>query len=220
MSWSTKKSKREAEKADPPEDYNAFVVPNYQRGAPYVQANPVYTEHPSITRKKSKHEYESVTEQQHESGKAQYPEAGRPPGWYRFYRSDSWQRSQREEHVLNADEGPIIHQWDKRAGSQNPYYVPNIVERPQRSPHEYSFVRLFDRMLGARNLSGEHYSQATLGMSSAPLKGMTPPMHRRSTHRLDPSQIDVTDTTGEYVPGLTFSSPGSAPGPSRAYRLS
>lgn len=212
--------KQKEETAAPEPNPNAFIVPDYQRGAPYVQANYVFADNEDITRRYSKHEFETVTEQHRESGYTTYPEAGKPPQTWHGYEDESWQRSQRLEHA-RGEEGFPIHQWDNRVGARNPYYAPNIVHRPQRSPHEYSFMRPYDtEILGARNLNGEHYSLATLGQSSEPLKGMVAPMHRRSTHRLDPSQLDVTSiATDDDMPGLTFTSPESPEFTSRSYRL-
>lgn len=220
--WSFKKTKAEtvAEQAAPTADPGSrFVVPDYTHGAPYVQANPVYAPNPGVNT--GHHSWQSVTEQQAKSGFATYPQAGKPPTEWKGYYGESWWRSEREEHARGEEGFPNPQEYRRMA--LNPYFNRNVVNRPQRTPHEYSFLRRFDQgILGARLLNGNHFSQATIGQSSDPLKGMTPPMRRRSTYRLEPSQFDVatiSDNSGTVPVNMTFTSP-DAGFADRSYRLS
>lgn len=221
--WSFKSKKAEtlAEQAAPTADPGSrFVVPNYTHGSPYVQSNPVYAENPDSNT--GHHDYQTVTKQQDDSGLATYPPAGKPPSAWKGYYGESWWRSEREEHVINARQGLPEPQSYQR-WVPNPYRLgPNRVNRPQRTPHEYSFLRKFDQeILGARELNGNHFSQATMGQSSEPLKGMSINYRRRSTYRLEPTQFDVATIDGNSgsVPvNMTFTSP-DATFPDRSYRL-
>jgi hypothetical protein len=219
-SFKTKKQETIAEEAAPTADPGSrFVVPNYTRGSPYVQSNPVYADNPGINT--GEHAYVPVTRQQAESGMATYPEAGKPPSAWKGYYGESWWRSEREEHARGEEGFPNPQEYLRMA--PNPYFNRNVVNRPQRTPHEYSFLRRFDQdTLGKRELNGNHFSQATIGQSSEPLKGMVAPMRRRSTYRLEPTQFDVAtidDNSGTVPVNMTFTSPdvGFA---DRSYRLS
>lgn len=244
LTWSSRrKQEREAEQAAPTNNpYDRFVVPSYERGAPYTAGGVAgYADEPveSFTsgrgRRSGTEQQQTVsyaTKQPYRSASAQqaqyrrrggtYPPAGHPPQEWGGYYDESWQRSQRQEHVINADEGFSLFAQLRQWWKLNPYYTPNVVGRPQRAPHEYSFVRPFDRyVLGERNLSGEHSSNATISFSSQPLKGMTPPLRRRSTYRIDPVQytaatVDENDPTPAM--SATFTSPDVG-FRTRSYRL-
>jgi hypothetical protein len=226
LTWSSRKKKQvAADRAAPVENPGgAFTVPNYDVGGPYVVAAPNYTSNPGVTDPHTPHDWQSVGEQfsQFRRYGGTYPEAGEPPEEWSGYYHESWQRSEKQENVINAAEGfpnpQRFLQW-----ALNPYWYRNDVNRPQRTPHEYSFVRAFDKgVLGKRQLTGDHGSEATIGMSSAPLKGMSVPSRRRSTYRIDPIQYSVAtvDDSIENPPfSTTFTSPEADFG-SRSYRLS
>ena len=220
--WETKRQRRErnARKAVPKEDKLAFTVPDYTHGSPYVQANPVYADNPTI--KHNHFPYLNTSQQQARFDRQTYPKAGYPPQEWSGYTTESYIRSERDEHVLNAREGPPEHQFYTR-WVPNPYRRgPSPVDRIQRTPREYLFLRPFDKgVLGARLLNGSHASLATTGQSSAPLKGMVAPMRRRSTYRIEPLQYDATtigQNSGSVPASSAFTSPPAA-FPSRSYRL-
>lgn len=222
--WETRRQRqrRNARKAvGPPDvDVRAFVVPNYTRGAPYVDSIPDYADSPEI--RHNHFPYRTTTQIQASYDKQTYPTAGRPPQEWKGYKTESWTRSEQQEHVLNGREGKLLVDQRRYQSAENPYYKLNKVDRPQRQVHEYSFLRPYDKgVLGMRLLNGMHLSQAQIGQGSAPLRGMQAPMRRRSTYRLEPLQYSVAtvdNQSGSVPVNMTFTSPGAVY-PSRAYRL-
>ncbi|MGH3570867.1 MAG: hypothetical protein ACRDUW_03410 [Pseudonocardiaceae bacterium] len=218
--WSFKSAKQKAQDAPPKPDPSPFVVPDYTHGSPYVQSNPVYADSPQINT--GHHNYEPVTQQQTMPRIKTYPDADKPADKWRGYYTESWQRSEKEEHARGEEGFPNPQEYHRMA--LNPYFKRNVVNRPQRTPHEYSFLRRFDQqILGARNLNGNHFSQAQIGQSVDPLKGMSVNVRRRSTYRLEPTQFDVA-TIGNNIDAngipinMTFTSPDVG-FPDRSYRL-
>lgn len=211
----TPPDKREQVATAPPNDVSPFTVPNYRRGGPYSQeAVPTYTD--AMQRQAGEHGYETITEQHRRFPWSTYPPAGYPPSEWTGYEQDNWQRSQEDENVVNAEEGPQfgvkIPKQVRMHPALNPYWLPNIVKRPQRSPAEWSFLRPFDRYtLGKRALNGSHYSQAQTATDNnrLALQGMVPPLRRRSTYRLEPVQLG--ENTYSALANSTEGSPGPGP---------
>lgn len=216
--WSRmSKTRREkqAMHAAPPPNPSAFTVPGPRgRTGPYVAANFTYADNPQSPNYDEatggREEWRTRTDITGHIGEAMpsgtYPAAGHPPEDWNGYYTEDWQSSQRNEIVVNADEGlPLIG--ERYHPALNPYWykIPN--SRVQRTPHEYDFTRPFDQQnkLGRRNLTGVHYSAANIGMTANPsesLKGMTSQKRRRTTHRIEPI---------EYGENMTMSSSGSGP---------
>lgn len=235
LTWSFRKQKGDPHAAPTDNPNNKFVVPNYTRGSPYVSATHTYTDKPvrlftsgsgteqqQRTARDTRQPYRTVTQQQRQfrDKNGMYPEPGKPPQEWSAYYDEPWQRSQRQEHARGEEGFPNPQTFLRWA--PNPYHNRNTVNRPQLTPHEYSFLRPFDReILGERQLNGSHSSQATTSLSSAPLKGMQAPMHRRSTYRLDPVQYTAA-TIDENQPApamsVTFTSPTTGY-PPRSFRL-
>ncbi len=218
---------KKAAQASPEPNPYAFVVPSYLRGGPYsAQAVPTYADNPS--RSGVKDRYDTVTEQMQELPQGFRPPSNEPPQEWSRYNSDNIVRSKRDEHVINADEGrnSWIYQRQWRP-VLNPYWMPNQVNRIQRSPHEYSMLRSPDHnYLGRRDLTGEHYSaaQTVTDQQALALKGMVPGRHRRSTVRVEPIAYgEMTSTVARrsgYSPNqATVVSPDANYG-SRSFRLS
>lgn len=206
--------KKEEVKTAGPIDVSPYTVPNYRRGAPYSdQAVPVYADEPRRFRM-GVHQYDTITEQQSEMPFGTYPAAGHPPSEWIGYKQEPYRRSLRFEIVQNAEEGTEFGaegtpKQRRMRWAMNPYWQPNIVNRPQRPPHEWSFLRPFDRYtLGLRRLNGSHYSQAQTATDNnrVALQGMVPPLRRRSTFRSEPVQHG--DNTYSAVASST-----SLPGP-------
>lgn len=63
--------------------------------------------------------------------------------------------------------------------------------RLHRTPQEDSFVRQFDRFMGARRLSGAHFSMADHRRMNPNVFGMQPSRTNRNTYRLAPAPQDV-----------------------------
>ncbi len=222
--WSRmSKTRREkaATHAAPPPNPSAFTVPSPRgRTGPYVAANFTYSENPAYpnydeaTGGRVEWRTEVVDGQPYPSGT--YPPAGYAPEEWNGYYRENWQDSQRNEHLVNGEEGqPLIGQ--RYHPALNPYWyrIPN--SRPQRTPHEYDFRRPFDQQnkLGKRNLTGEHYSAANIGMTANPsesLKGMSAQKRRRTTHRFEPTEFgenvvmssSSSGSPGTYYPGDQF----------------
>lgn len=215
----TPEPKRNSKDAVPQQNTLAYTVPNYRRGSPYSkEAVPTYSDSPTYGAQ-GKHPYDTPTAQQGGLPFSTYPPSLSPPSEWIGYEQDNWQRSQKQEHVLFADEGaqfghgiPAQGRWRP---ALNPYWQPNIVLRPQRQPHDYSFLRPFDRFtLGKRNLTGIHYSAAQSASDNhrTALRGMVPPSHRRSTFRLEPVQygensMSASASSGEFSRTSTVTSP-------------
>ena len=184
-----KQDGKKAQQASPPPNPYAFVVPSYLRGGPYsAQAVPTYADNPARTGVKDR--YETVTEQSRELPQGFRPPSTEPPQEWSRYNSDNIVRSKEQVHVINADEGRndwlYQRQWRPVL---NPYWMPNQVNRIQRSPHAYSFLRAPDHnYLGQRTLTGEHYSaaQTVTDQQALSLKGMVPSRSRTTTVRVEP----------------------------------
>lgn len=186
--------RKKQEKAVPPSNTSAYTVPNYRRGSPYSkEAVPTYTDR--ISYQAGEHPYDTITAQQAALPFGTRPPADKPASEWSGYEEDNYTRSIKFEHVLNGDEGPEfgagIPKQRRSHMAPNPYNRVNIVNRPQRTPAEWSFVRPFDRyVLGRRTLNGSHYSEAQTATDNnrTALQGMVPPLRRRSTFRLEPVQ--------------------------------
>jgi hypothetical protein len=240
MAWSFKRnagnSRREQSLSDrhnaPPQaNPYAFVNPNYRRGGPWSeQPLPTYADtigsHPN-----SDHPYDTITAQQKVLPYGTYPPAGSPPDKWNGYKLDNFTRSIDQEHVLNADEGrhfgSEIPAQQRKRPALNPYWYRNVPDRPQRAPDGYQFLRKFDQgVLGRRNLTGNHFSQAqtVTDNNRLALQGMIAPLRRRSTYRLEPiaygeDTVTVADATGFVpAPGVVDSPITPSFGP-RSFRL-
>jgi len=235
MAWSwrsltgrqDKADDRAASEASPPANVYPFVVPNYRRGGPYSQeAVPTFADSPARTGVKDR--YDTPTEQHRELPQGWGPPSTRPPGQWIGYNQDNIRRSKRDEHVLNADEGPTKwhHPWSWHPHN-NPYWAPRPnIGRIQRPPHQYSFLRDPGKnYLGRRDLTGNHYSQAqtVTDQQAVALKGMQPGRHRRSTFRLEPIAFgELTTSISErsgFSPQQATVESASAGYPSRSFRL-
>lgn len=215
-------------------DNNPYVQPHPRgRVAPYVPANFDYAEGP---------EYNFGTVGNYDvaiNGRTEwvndvdpsypdevlppgtYPAAGYDPDEWHGYRMEDWKSSQRNEHVINADEGLPMFGQKRYHPALNPYWnkIPNT--RPQRQPHEYDFRRKYDQW-SKRNLSGEVYAAGNIGLTSNPsqsLKGMAPQRHRKSTRRVEPIEAGEniystgpmpTSGTAVFASGMGALGPGYA----------
>jgi len=234
---------RKAQEALPEYGTVEYTEPNYRRGAPYSQeAIPTYAD--SMSRIRGPRPYDLITDQQASLPFGTYPPAGVPPTKWLGYEQDNWQTSQQQEHVLQGDEGSPFGGPERTVGrgtdniviatapgqrrmhpALNPYWYKNVVRRPQRAPDGYSFVRKFDQgVLGARRLNGNHFSQAQTVSDNnrLALAGQVAPLRRRSTFRLEPTQvasntIQGTETSGDFQDPTTYMSPWA--GSSRSFRL-
>ena len=236
-SWARLRGRKEKEdpqaqrEASPPPNAYPFVVPSYRRGGPYSdEAVPTYSDNPYRTGVKDR--YDTPMEQHRELPQGDRPPSNEPPGRWVKYHQDQIQRSKRDEHVLNADEGPVpwINQY-RAPERPNPYErefnMGRNVGRIQRPPHEYSFLRSPDHnYLGRRDLTGEHYSaaQTVTDQQAVALKGMVPGRHRSSTFRLEPIAFgELTTSISEksgFAPQQATEVSANAPGYSRSFRLS
>lgn len=212
--------------AAPPPDPDPYEVPNPEEGSPYIPANYDYSpgimspNYISPSRQEARwrdHGYEATGSR---------PSAEKPAADWRGYKQDNWQRSQRDEHVLNGREGdPLVGQ-SRHHSALNPYWYRIPDERIQRAPDHFSFIRPFDQgVLGERQLNGMHYSEATIGLTKNPsdsLKGMTPAFRRISTFRLEPTEWGentVSQAARTGPPGAVFTSPSYSFGGGNGYRL-
>ena len=252
MAWSWRRNQgdaraddaRKADQALPEYGTAEYTEPNYRRGAPYSQeAVPTYAD--SMRRIRGQRPYDDITDQQESLPFGTYPPSGKPPSTWIGYEQDNWRRSERDEHVLNGDEGrrfgslqstigphgtdqviqePIPGQ-HRQHWALNPYWYKNIVNRPQRTPSEWTFIRKFDQgVLGARRLNGNHFSQAQTVSDNnrLALAGQVSPLRRRSTFRLEPTQyasntVQGTEESGEFTDPTTYMSPWA--GAARSFRL-
>lgn len=236
---------RKADEALPDYGTAEYTEPNYRRGGPYSQeAVPTYAD--SMRRIRGQRPYDEITDVQASLPFGTYPPAGKPPDQWSGYKTWPWQRSQRDEHVLQSDEGSPFGGPERTVGSDgtdditiaqapeqhrahwalNPYWYKNVVRRPQRAPDGYSFVRRFDQqILGARRLNGNHFSQGQTVSDNnrLALAGQVSPLRRRSTFRLEPTQyasntVQGTEDSGSFQDPTTYMSPWA--GSSRSFRLS
>lgn len=214
MSWSWSsarvKAKQRAQVAVPPPDPAPFTVPDPGKPIPYVAANPDYANNAFSPN------YRAITTQQKIKDGSFYPKAGKPPEDFGGYeRWGDYERSLEYEHQINGREGlPLIGSTRYRA-ADNPYskVIPNT--RVQRQPHEYDFERPFDQQnpLGARNLNGNHFSEANIGLTNNPstsLKGMSPARRKIPTFRLDPTEYGentVATAARQGPPSAVYTSP-------------
>jgi len=63
--------------------------------------------------------------------------------------------------------------------------------RVNRTANEYSFLRQFDRLMGARRFDGAHMSMADHRRIEQPVYGMKTTTSTRNSYRLAPSPMDV-----------------------------
>lgn len=221
--------KKNQKAVGPPPDPTPYAVANPEDGAPYIPANYDYS--PGVLAR-GKHRFQTISEQQKDwrqkgkdNPKQDRPNPALPAEEWTGYERESFQRSERDEHLNNGREGlPLVGQ-TRYHPALNPYWYRVPDERPQRAPHEWDFQRPFDQgVLGERTLNGMHYSEAQMAgdnMDGA-LKGMTPAYRRMTTFRLEPTQwgentVAKADSIGP--PQASFTSPSSGSYPS-TYRLS
>jgi hypothetical protein len=203
--WSrSSKSSNEskAQHAAPAPDPSPYVVPHpIGRSAPYVAANFDYADNPEPTnsnyaaaiggRKRWKNKKLEQGGETFVEAPGTYPPAGYDPDdWHGYTMEDYWS-SQRNEHLINGDEGNPPFGYHRFHSALNPYWYRIPDSRIVRTPHEWDFRRPFDQQnkLGARRLSGEHYSAANIGLTANPsesLKGLTSQKRRRTTYRVEP----------------------------------
>lgn len=235
---------KKADEALPEYGTAEFTEPGYRRGGPYSQeAVPTYAD--SMARIRGRRPYDTISNIQEGLPFGTRPPANKPPDTWSGYKQDNWQESQRQEHVLNGDEGNRFGGPESMVGREgtdnivqavvppqrrahpalNPYWYKNVVLRPQHAPNGYSFVRKFDQgVLGARRLNGNHFSEAQTVSDNnrLALAGQVAPLRRRSTARLEPVQtasntIQGTESSGEFQSPTTYMSPWT--GSSRSFRL-
>lgn len=242
MAWSFQRNKGKKDRANtlkdqraaaPVADPVAFTEPGYRRGGPFSREPlPTYADTIGSHQDNRTHAYDKITDQQKSLPFGTYPAAGSPPADWIGYELEPYERSIKDEHVLNGDEGhafgPEIPTQRRMQWALNPYWYKNIVQRPQRAPDGYSFTRKFDQgVLGARRLNGNHFSQAQTATDnhSTALQGMVAPLRRRSTFRLEPiaygeDTVTLVDSTG-FVPAPgTVQTPIVANYGPRSFRLS
>lgn len=237
--WSWRRNQGEQRVDDPRKaadalpDYGTdeFTEPNYRRGGPYSQeAVPTYAD--ALSRQAGRRPFRPLTHVIESLPFGTYPASTSPPGEWIGYKQDNLTRSvdpEYGENVINGEEGPRYgDHWPgqrRMRWAMNPYWKANVVTRPQRTPHEWSFVRPFDRyVLGERRLNGMHYSQAQTATDNnrLALAGQVPQRHRRSTFRLEPTQTASNNIQGSESSGVmndpgTYLSPWS--GASRSFRV-
>lgn len=81
--------------------------------------------------------------------------------------------------------------------------------RIHRVPMDYSFLRQFDRQMGARRFDGAHMSMADSRRIEQPVYGMQTTRATRNSYRLAPSPMDVfsvayPETGQSQNPGQNF----------------
>lgn len=201
MAWewsrvSKSRKERQAQKAAPEASPSAYVVPSPRgRVGPYVAANHDYADNPESPNYRhsmgGRREWRDKAINGEIMPSGDYPAAGLAPGEWAGYTREDWESSQRNEHLVNGDEGIPLFGYRRYYAALNPYHFRIPDARVQRAPHEYDFRRPFDQQnkLGKRTLDGSHYSAANIGMTANPsesLKGMTAAKRRRTTYRIEP----------------------------------
>lgn len=205
--------------AAPPPDPMPYEVPGPEEGSPYIPANYDYSDG-IMSGDNSLHSYISPSRQEarwRDRGyvaTGSYPSAEEPAEDWHGYKTESWQRSERDEHLYNGAEGLPLYGQSRFHPALNPYWYRIPDERIQRAPHEFDFERPFDQgVLGERQLNGMHYSKANIGLTDNPsdsLKGMSPAFRRISTFRLEPTEWGentVSRAASAGPPGAVFTSP-------------
>jgi hypothetical protein len=221
--WSrTSKNSNEskAQHAAPPPDPSAYVVPSPRgRVGPYVAANFDYADNPESPnyaaatggRKRWRNKKLSQGGETFIAPPSTYPAAGHDPDdWHGYTMEDYWS-SQRNEHLINGDEGNPPFGYKRFHAALNPYWYRIPDSRIVRTPHEWDFRRPFDQQnkLGRRYLTGEHYSAANIGMTANPsesLKGLTAQKQRRTTYRVEPIEWgeDRPQSGSSTGPGMQY----------------
>lgn len=223
---SKKADESKAQQAAPAPDPTPYVVPHpIGRSAPYVAANHDYSDNPEYPNYNQSHGGRRLwrnrkVEQGGEvfvAPPSTYPPAGHAPeAWHGYTMEDYWD-SQRNEHLINGDEGRPPVGYKRYHPALNPYWNKIPDSRPVRTAHEWDFRRPFDGGLGgqnkvpARRLSGDHYAAGNQGMTANPsesLKGMRPQSRRRTTYRMEPVEWgeDRPMSGSGYSAGLRYTS--------------
>lgn len=220
------KEQKKANKAAPSPDPTPFVVPHpIGRSAPYVPANFDYADNPEYPnydashggRKRWKNRKVSQGGETFVEAPGNYPPAGHAPEDWHGYTQENYWDSQRNEHLVNGDEGRPPVGYRRYHSALNPYWYKIPDSRPVRTPHEWDFRRPYDGGLDgqhkvpARRLTGNVYAAGNLGMTaqpSAPLKGMTPQKRRRTTYRMEPVEWgeDRPMAGSGQAPGVYYTS--------------